>query len=282
VIPEDLDKFRATQRLAYDCAQRVADWLGPGVTEKQAAARLRQELLEGGADDFFHVPFAWFGDRTTFRGFKVPTQFFPTSRRLEEGMPYILDCAPVRDGYTADIGFAGRLGPGTGVGSGALWDKMDRDMREYRELILTQVRERKRLSDIYESVDALIAHHGYENRHRVYPGRVIGHRVSRLSPPAHLPRSLSPAGVTVFGFGIRTLQTLGRELVTDRMRGQSPLWADGRAYDHPPSPGLWAVEPHIGLRGTGLKFEEILVVTEDDAWWLDDDLPHVRRWAVAA
>lgn len=28
-----------------------------------------------------------------------------------------------------------------------------------------------------------------------------------------------------------------------------------------------------------MKFEEILVVTEDDAYWLDDDLPHVHRWA---
>ncbi len=37
-------------------------------------------------------------------------------------------------------------------------------------------------------------------------------------------------------------------------------------------------------RGTGAKFEEILVVTdsrdpEQSAFWLDDDLPHVRRWA---
>ncbi|MEI7034051.1 hypothetical protein [Streptomyces pratensis] len=47
---------------------------------------------------------------------------------------------------------------------------------------------------------------------------------------------------------------------------------------------LWAVEPQLGFRGTGAKFEEILVVTdsggpEQSAFWLDDDLPHVRRWA---
>jgi len=29
----------------------------------------------------------------------------------------------------------------------------------------------------------------------------------------------------------------------------------------------------------GAKFEELLVVTDDDAFWLDDDLPHVRRWS---
>jgi hypothetical protein len=31
----------------------------------------------------------------------------------------------------------------------------------------------------------------------------------------------------------------------------------------------------------GAKFEEILVVTEEDAYWLDDDPPHVKRWAAA-
>jgi hypothetical protein len=40
---------------------------------------------------------------------------------------------------------------------------------------------------------------------------------------------------------------------------------------------MWAVEPHLGWRGVGAKFEELLVVTGDDAYWLDDDLPHVRR-----
>jgi hypothetical protein len=32
----------------------------------------------------------------------------------------------------------------------------------------------------------------------------------------------------------------------------------------------------------GAKFEELLVVTPDGAYWLDDDLPHVRRQAPRA
>jgi Xaa-Pro aminopeptidase len=262
----DLEQFRELQRLAYDCAQRVADWLEPGVSERQAAARLRRELVHSGVSDFFHVPFAWFGDRTAFRHFHTPLQFFPTGRRLEEGMPYVLDCAPVREGYTADIGFGGK------IGENPLWDRIALDLREYRELILREVRQRRPLSEIYASVDALIARHGFDNRHRVYPGRVIGHQVSTVT-------SRGPAGVTVFGFGVRTLQTLGRELIGERRHGRSPLWAGGKASRHAPTPGLWAVEPHVALRDVGLKFEELLVVTEDDAFWLDDDLPHVHRWA---
>ncbi|MGH4007284.1 MAG: M24 family metallopeptidase, partial [Pseudonocardiaceae bacterium] len=84
-------------------------------------------------------------------------------------------------------------------------------------------------------------------------------------------------------FGIRSLQTLVGDLIVERMHHRSPLWADGDISDHPATPGLWAVEPHIGFRDVGVKFEEILVVTEiGGACWLDDDLPHVRRWQRAS
>ncbi|AEH09346.1 MULTISPECIES: M24 family metallopeptidase [Protofrankia] len=265
----DLRRFRELQQLAYTCAERVGAWLEPGVTERQASARLGRELAAAGVQDFFHVHFAWFGDRTAFRHFHTPLQFFPSRRRLEEGMPYILDCAPVIDGYTADIGYAGR------VGASPVWDRIDRDLREYRDLIVVEARRRTPFNEIYARVDALIARHGYDNRHRVYPGRVIGHQVTRTT-------ARGPAGVSVLGFGIRTLQTLGREFLGERRYGRSPLWADGRASRHAPTPGLWAVEPHVAFRDVGLKFEELLVVTDDDAYWLDDDLPHVRRWQRAA
>jgi hypothetical protein len=266
----DIERFRDTQRLAYRCAEETARWLEPGVTERQAAADLRRRLVAAGVDDFFHVPFAWFGDRSAFRHFRFPLQFFPSNRKLREGMPFVLDCAPIVDGYTADIGYGGR------IGENAIWDKLDTDLAAYRELIVRRVRERRSLDEIYRDVDALIDRQGYDNRHKVYPGRVIGHQVTRMK---HV---LGPKGVTVFGFGVRTLQTLGRELISERYHGRSPLWADGRSSQHAPTPGLWAVEPHIAFRDVGIKFEELLVVTPDDAYWLDDDLPHVRRWQAAA
>ncbi|MDH6119918.1 Xaa-Pro aminopeptidase [Kitasatospora sp. GAS204A] len=261
----DLDRFREVQQLAYHCAEQVAAWIEPGVTERQATQKLCRCLVAEGVDDFFHVPFAWFGDRTAFRHFHTPLQFFAGSRVLQEGMPYVLDCAPVVDGYTADIGYGGK------VGANPVWDRLAQDLKVYRELILREVRARRPLDEVYAAVDAQLAAHGYDNRHQVYPGRVIGHQVTRNT-------SRAPKGVNLFGFGLRTLQTLGRELISERLHGRSPLWADGRASRHAPTPGLWAVEPHIGFREVGIKFEELLVVTEDEAYWLDDDLPHVRRW----
>jgi Xaa-Pro aminopeptidase len=261
----ELERFRELQQLAYRCAEEVAAGLEPGVSEREATRRMCRWLLRCGVDDWLHTPFAWFGDRSAFRGFRLPHQFLPGNTRLEEGMPYILDMAPIRDGFASDIGYGGVLG------ENRVWEQVNSDLAAYRPLILSLVRERRTFADIYAEVDALIARQGYENRHAKYPGRVIGHQVGII-------RSLLPKRVG-YPFGVRFLQTLGRELVKERIQGRSPLWNGAKQSAHPPTPGLWAVEPHIGFRGVGVKFEELLVVTEDDAYWLDGDLPHVRRWA---
>jgi Xaa-Pro aminopeptidase len=265
----ELDGFRAVQRLAYDCAEAIAGTLEVGSTERDVASTMQRWLIDRGVDDWFHQPFAWFGDRTAFRGFRVPTQFFPTNRALEPGMAYILDCAPIVDGYTADIGFSGSLGDNPIV------ERLLADLAPHRDVILDGVRGGAPLRDIYDDVDALLARQGLDNRHRKYPGAVLAHRVERV-------RSRGPR-VTVGRFGVRSLQSLGRMIRDGRRAGWSPLWGPTRASAHPPTPGLWAVEPHVAFRGVGAKFEELLVVTADgDAFWLDDDVPHVRRWRATA
>jgi len=70
----------------------------------------------------------------------------------------------------------------------------------------------------------------------------------------------------------------------DRMQRSSsdptawPFWNDRDECEHVAPTGVWAVEPHLGAGGIGAKFEELLVVDEDGVYWLDDDLPNVRRW----
>ncbi|GHF27011.1 MULTISPECIES: M24 family metallopeptidase [Streptomyces] len=264
----ELGGFREVQRLAYACAEEVAAQLRPGVTEREAARMQREWLRRRGVRDWFHLPFAWFGDRTAFAGFRVPLQFFPTGRRLEPGMPFILDMAPVHRGFTADIGYSGCLGPNP------LHDRLMADLGAHRELILREVRERRTLREIYADVDRLMARQGHANRHRAYPFGVIAHKVDRVRE-----RRWSPH---VFGFGTQSLKGLASDALHGHREGWSPLWSPYRFSDHPPQPGLWAVEPHLGFRGTGAKFEELLVVTDsrdpqESAFWLDDDLPHVRR-----
>ncbi|GGU81501.1 hypothetical protein GCM10010211_54550 [Streptomyces albospinus] len=257
------------QRLAYACAEAVAAQLKPGITERAAARMQREWLRERGVQDWFHLPFAWFGDRTAFVNFRIPLQFFPTNRELEPGMPFILDMAPVHKGFTADIGYSGCLG------LNPVHDRLLADLEAHRELILREVRERRPLKEIYEDVDRLMVRQGYANRHRAYPFGVIAHKIDPVRQ-----RRWSP---TLFGFGTQSLKGLASDALHGHRDGWSPLWSPYTFSDHPPQPGLWAVEPHLGFRGTGAKFEEILVVTDsknpqESAFWLDDDLPHVRRW----
>ncbi|RZU38254.1 metallopeptidase family M24 [Fluviicoccus keumensis] len=270
---EELARFRQAQRLAYDCAETIAGEMRPGMTERQVAARMKTYLLDHGADDCFHQPFAWFGDRTAFRGLIALKQlkgfnpaFYPGFRRLEENMPFILDCAPTLRGCTADIGYCGVLGESPEL------DRLMDDLLQYRRLILTMAKQRKPLAEISRAVDALCAKHGYDPRHKAYPFETLAHRIEKL------PDDSRPSHLAIARFGVRNVSELVRDFVQGSREGWSPIWNSSEASNHPPTPGLWAVEPHLGLKGVGAKWEELLVVTEDDAWWLDDDVPHVRRW----
>ena len=252
------DEFRAAQQLAYECVEAVAETLSPGDTEREACRRMRAYLAERGVREYLHEPFAWFGDRTALR-FKTPLAFFPTRRALAPGMPFILDCAPVIGGCTADVGYTSALGECPVI------DRMLDDLEPHRELIAAQAATRP-LGEVYDAVVALARKQGYDIRHRAYPFGVLGHRVEKLAP--------GRSRITLGGFGARSLVAFGREA----LGGALTLWNDRFAAGKPLPHGLWAVEPHLGLRGFGAKFEEILVVDAAGARWLDDDLPHVRRW----
>jgi Xaa-Pro aminopeptidase len=277
----DLAQFKRVQRLAYDCAVEVASELRAGDTERQAAARLGALCKRRGVQGFFHQPFAWFGDRSGFSFYKkrresgswlerhlaeplLAGRFFPTERRLERGMAAILDVAPIVDGYAADIGYAFALGDNPTM------ERAKRDLLVWRQLILERVQAGATMRSIYRELDGELERLGYESAHVHYPSRVLGHKVGRLPLPA------APS-VRLGGFDLRTLFYFGRQIVASRAgAGVTPLWNGDIAADVPVPPGLWALEPHVRKDDVGAKWEELLVVTDDDAYWLDDDLPHVR------
>lgn len=270
---EHLARVRDVQQLAYRCAETISAELQPGITEREVAQRMKTFLGDHGATDCLHEPFAWFGARTAFRGLIAVRQlggfnpaFFPGGTRLEENMPFILDCAPTVGAYTADIGYSACLG------QNATLDQLMDDLLPHRQLILDLVRQRKLLSEVSAAVDALCLRQGVEPRHKAYPFSVLAHRVEKLPEHSSLPK------FSAGRFGVRNVAALLRDGVRGRREGYSPLWSTSKRSAHPPTPGLWAVEPHLGFHDVGAKFEELLVVTETDAYWLDDDLPHVRRW----
>jgi Xaa-Pro aminopeptidase len=271
-----LARFREVQQLAYRCAEEVADELHAGVTEKQAAAMLGSRLRQHGVRQFFHQPFAWFGDRTGFAGITQPLHFFPTDRQLELGMAAILDVAPIVDGYAADIGYS------FACGDNAELDDLVAALEPFRAAILEHVSRGDTLAEIYRSVEDLLADLGVRNCHRHYPFGVLAHRV--YHQPA-VPLGQTP----LLGFGLAAGAGLLAQSVVSRLPvrlrrvlpalGQgSPFCNTGPGSDVPPEPGLWAFEPHIARGDVGAKWEELLVIEERRAYWLDDDLPHVRRW----
>ena len=267
---EELQIFRSTQKLAYDCVRAVEKQLEAGMTERDACALMKEDLRKRGVTQFFHEPFAWFGDRTALRGFGPDTDFLPTDRKLEKGMPVILDIAPIRDGYAADIGYS------TSFGRNADVEAMQQALMECRDFILQSVRTRKPFRQIYQELDSVIARHGFLNVHRIYPERVLAHRVFRYE---HSPvqRFLQRFRVWASAYQAISTYSAGR-----RSPGRSRVWWSRRCGTTDPNRitrrrrACGLSEPHIATTdySAGAKWEEILVVTEDDAFWLDDGVPH--------
>ena len=281
----ELEEFKRAQRLAYDATAAVEAQLYEGMTEKQAARMLEQWLRERGVTRFFHYGFAWFGDRSRFRDFTRPSknalndilnpkmahfgkQFLPTDRRLEHGDAVILDVGPIYGRAPSDMGYSCTLGEPTQE-----FHEARMALEPYRRMILAMVRAGDTQGKIYKVIDELIHDQGFENIHAFYPGSVMAHKVSRV-PGLRLPT------FRVTGFSPQAIAYLGGEILESVIRPKThaaPVW--NHESDRPCEPGLWAIEPHIGKGDIGVKWEELLVVTEDGAHWLDDDLPHVRYWA---
>ena len=269
-----MEVFKRHQRLAYQSVRWAREQLHEGISEKEAAAFIEKFFTERGHTLFFHRPFAWFGDRTRFQNFQRPalpskkqpiphlgTDFLPSERRLERGMAVTLDVAPAIDGLAVDIGYSFAFGDNPAV------ERARRDLLSLRELILTAARERGPIKELYRKVEEGLLALGYDNCHAVYPLGVLGHRIGRL-PLLKLPR------LSLMGFHPQAYAYLVKEIV----QGPAFMTADEtRAL----TPGLWAVEPHIGAVGFGVKFEEILVVTPTEVYWLDDELPHVSEIVAA-
>lgn len=257
--PEALAGFQRAQRLAYDAVEHVAAQLTPGMTEREAAELLSTYLREKGTERFLHRPFAWFGDHARFDGYTGYGDYHPSDRPLEVGATAILDVSPVVDGYIGDVGYAVCLG------SNPELEKARAFLLQLRAALPGWFSSAMTPAEIWTEVDRRITEAGYDTIHAKYPHCVLGHRVFRMKP-----RTGASARLGWRAFGWFSLDT---NLAFLRMGPSAALSPEhvGKKL------GLWAIEPHIGWAGGGCKFEEILVVETDRAYWLDDNVPHVRQ-----
>jgi Xaa-Pro aminopeptidase len=264
--PKMLEEFKRLQTLSFSILEQMAGELTEGVTEKEVARELVKRYRANGFKAFFHLPVVLFGERTALPGNWKLGNFFPKSRTLAKNDAVIMDSAPLSKGFLVDTSYSFCFG------ENQVHQKMMADLAEYRSSILAAVNQGETFKKIADDVHSKIIHMGYEPVHNKHPGEVLGHRAVKT---ANLPfrwRLQGFDGLTLGWFKLKG------ELSKGMFKAKNPTWNQSPQSDHAPYDGLWLVEPHAGLGDVGAKWEEIMVIQNGKAHWLDDDVPHMRQW----
>ena len=87
----ELARFRDLQRTSFSILEETAGSLCGGETEKEVTHNLVKRYREAGADSFFHLPVALFGERTALPGKWSVAKFFPKTIALEPGDSVIFE-----------------------------------------------------------------------------------------------------------------------------------------------------------------------------------------------
>lgn len=260
---DDIEGFRSAQRQSFAILLEVAASMQEGWSERAAAKLLFDAFADHGVDRFFHVPVALFGARTALPEPWGLLSFAPSGARLGSGTAVIFDASPVIGEYLVDTSYAWCFG------ENATHDELRSRNVAFRDSIIESVRDGRSFRDIAATVDAELRADGLTNCHRLHPEAVLGHRALKIEGDT----SARP----IDGFHPLILEWFRDEVTAGASEAlRSPVWNDRESSDHPPTPGLWAVEPHIARDEVGVKWEELLVAHENgDAEWLDDDVPHL-------
>jgi Xaa-Pro aminopeptidase len=266
----ELARFGHWQATSYGVLEEVGGQLAVGSTERDATRMAMRAFRREGADRFFHLPVALFGERTALPDPWSTSLFWPSTRTLDVGDSVILDASPTFEGFVVDTSVSFIFG----AGGSSKHKRAMADNLAHRARILGAVRAGATFQEIAVSVDGKVTADGYQNRHRLHPDEVLGHRVVRFTDLEAIP------AVDSTGFDRFLLDWFVTGIGAAHTQGSvSPTWNDRDICNRPPAPGLWAVEPHIARRSIGVKWEELLVITETDAHWLSDDVPHVASTA---
>lgn len=255
---ENFEGYKRAQTLAFECARVISAEVKPGWSEKRTADLMDTWLRDNRVKTFFHSSFAWFGNRTSFTGFKNYLDFLPGKNNiLKENEAVILDTAPIFEGFAADIGYSYFVGE-----KPAAYQNAQNILAEFRIELPRLFKSKKSTGDIWAEVDAQIRTEGFRNCHKDYPLSALGHRLHEHSFES-FPSLLKPFSLHSY------IKLLSRGLFPEVL---GPFHRGEKT-------GLWAIEPHFGNDNFGIKFEEILIVEKEKVYWLDDNVPHNKAGA---
>lgn len=263
---KELDRFLELQILSFSILTETAESLQEGMDEKEVTRALVLKYKKAGAGNFFHLPVALFGERAALPGKWTVGHFFPKRKTLEKGDSVILDASPLFGGYLVDTSYSFCFG------GNPKHDAMMQDLIKERALVLDAVNDGQSFAKIAKDVYARAEAGGYESAHEKHPGAVLGHRAGRWKMGLRAGRLKGFDALTLGWFIAKN------RLCEMGLGKQSPLWNKDKTSEYKPTDGLWLVEPHYGKDGIGAKWEEILVIENGKAWWLQDNPPHVEKW----
>lgn len=247
------------QALAREVVLEVAQTVRPGQTERQVVDALERRFAQAKVKRWIHTPYAWFGPRSGFGGFRVwEADALPTGRVLADGEPFVLDAAPLLDGYPADFAFSGV------AGESAPHARLLRALGELKAELVALARTAEDGTALFRAVNDKVAARGLQVVHDRYPAGVLGHTFTPYPNLfGHLPRlgdGFQPPLHGTYAVALAAHQLFGRPypMINEGARG--------------PLHGLYAVEPHLAEGEVGAKFESILLVDGDETRWLDPGL----------
>ena len=104
---EEIQRMIAAQRIAEAALDQIVKEIGPGVTEKEIAARLQYLMLAGGAENMSFDPIVASGPNGSM------PHAVPTDRKIQDGDFVTMDFGVLYQGYCSDMTRTVALGHAT-------------------------------------------------------------------------------------------------------------------------------------------------------------------------
>lgn len=185
--------------------------------------------------------------------FRRRTDALPGGTQLREGEDAVVDVAPVfRDGV-CDVSWSW----------GPAFEQAKEELARLRNALPQWVASGVTARELTERVRDHGQTLGWTSCQPRYVMGALGHRVYDSWVP--LRGSLFGLGL---GSGLRLFGGAAAHRVLPRVVSW-PFWNDSPHAERPPADGLWSLEPHFCVGRAGWKWEELLVIEDGQARWLD-------------